>query len=115
MVGSVGTPLRRHTTAHHIEAQCLPRRRMDFARSACYTRSTRRAEAIVRPDTQYARSGAVHIAYQVLGNGPLDLVSAPGWISHIEYDWELPAYTRFHERLASFSRLIRFDKRGTGL
>jgi pimeloyl-ACP methyl ester carboxylesterase/class 3 adenylate cyclase len=69
----------------------------------------------VRPETQYARSGDVHIAYQVQGNGPLDLVSVPGWISHVEYDWELPAYQRFHERLASFSRLIRFDKRGTGL
>jgi pimeloyl-ACP methyl ester carboxylesterase/DNA-binding CsgD family transcriptional regulator len=69
----------------------------------------------MRPETQYARSGDVHIAYQVLGNGPLDLVSVPGWISHVEYDWELPAYARYHERLASFSRLIRFDKRGTGL
>ena len=69
----------------------------------------------MRPETQYARSGDVHIAYQVLGNGPLDLVSVPGWISHVEYDWELPAYQRFQERLASFSRLILFDKRGTGL
>jgi pimeloyl-ACP methyl ester carboxylesterase/class 3 adenylate cyclase/DNA-binding CsgD family transcriptional regulator len=69
----------------------------------------------VRPEMQYARRGDVHIAYQVLGNGPLDLVSVPGWISHVEYDWELPAYQRFHERFASFSRLIRFDKRGTGL
>lgn len=69
----------------------------------------------MRPETQYAKSGDVHIAYSVHGDGPLDLVSVPGWISHLEYDWELPAYARFHERLASFSRLIRFDKRGTGL
>jgi pimeloyl-ACP methyl ester carboxylesterase/DNA-binding CsgD family transcriptional regulator len=67
------------------------------------------------PETRYARSGDVHIAYQVTGDGPIDLVSVPGWISHVEYDWELPAYARFHQRLASFSRLIRFDKRGTGL
>ncbi|PYM51953.1 MAG: alpha/beta hydrolase, partial [Candidatus Rokuibacteriota bacterium] len=67
------------------------------------------------PTTRYAKSGDVHIAYQVLGDGPLDLVCAPGWISHLEYDWEYPPFVRFHERLASFSRLIRFDKRGTGL
>src|SRR5881227_3127228 len=67
------------------------------------------------PATRYARSGDVHIAYQVLGDVPLDLVCAPGWISHLEYDWEYPPFVRFHERLASFSRLILFDKRGTGL
>ena len=69
----------------------------------------------MRPETQYARSGDVHIAYSVQGGGSLDLISVPGWITHLEYDWELPAYQRFHERLASFSRLIRFDKRGTGM
>jgi class 3 adenylate cyclase/pimeloyl-ACP methyl ester carboxylesterase len=69
----------------------------------------------VAPRTQYARNGDVSIAYQVLGEGPLDLVVVPGFISHLELDWTEPLLTRFLRRLASFSRLIRFDKRGTGL
>ncbi|MFL5820686.1 MAG: adenylate/guanylate cyclase domain-containing protein [Solirubrobacteraceae bacterium] len=67
------------------------------------------------PKTQYARNGDVSIAYQVLGDGPLDLVIVPGFISHLELDWTEPLQTRFFRRLSSFSRLIRFDKRGTGL
>jgi class 3 adenylate cyclase len=67
------------------------------------------------PATHYAKSGDVHIAYQVLGDGPVDLVLIHGWISHLEYQWEDPALARFLNRLASFSRLIVFDKRGTGL
>jgi pimeloyl-ACP methyl ester carboxylesterase len=65
--------------------------------------------------TQYARSGDIHIAYQVTGQGPIDLVFVPGFVSHVEYVWEHPTPARFFQRLASFSRLIRFDKRGTGL
>ena len=67
------------------------------------------------PQTRYARSGEVHIAYQVVGDGPRDLVLVPGWVSNVEMFWEHPAPARFLERLASFSRLILFDKRGTGL
>ena len=67
------------------------------------------------PETRYARSGDVNIAYQVLGDGPLDLVFVMGWISHLEYFWRDPSFARFLRRLASFSRLILFDKRGTGL
>lgn len=67
------------------------------------------------PKTQYAKSDDVHIAYQVTGDGPLDLVLVPGFVSHLEHQWEHPRVARFLERLASFSRLIRFDKRGTGL
>jgi pimeloyl-ACP methyl ester carboxylesterase len=67
------------------------------------------------PKTQYARSGDVHIAYQVVGDGPRDLVCVPGWLSHIELAWEEPSLAGFLHRLASFSRLILFDKRGTGL
>ena len=67
------------------------------------------------PQTRYTKSGPVHIAYQVVGDGPIDLVLVHGWISHIEHQWEDPALARFLERLASFSRLIIFDKRGTGL
>ena len=65
--------------------------------------------------TKYTRSGDIHIAYQVVGEGPLDLVYVPGWISHVELAWEEPTLARFLRRLASFSRLIAFDKRGTGL
>ena len=68
-----------------------------------------------RPETHYAKSGDVNIAYQVLGEGPIDLVFVLGWVSHIEYGWEQPILARFFRRLASFSRLILFDKRGTGL
>ena len=67
------------------------------------------------PKTQYTRSGDLHIAYQVVGEGPLDLVYVPGWVSHVELAWEEPTLARFLRRLASFSRLILFDKRGTGL
>jgi len=67
------------------------------------------------PKTQYAKSGEVHIAYQVAGNGPVDLIMVPGWVSNIELSWESVEYSRFLGRLASFTRLILFDKRGTGL
>jgi pimeloyl-ACP methyl ester carboxylesterase len=67
------------------------------------------------PETRYARSGDVHIAYSVTGDGPIDLVYVPGFVSHLELNWEDAAYARFLRRLASFSRLIVFDKRGTGM
>ncbi len=67
------------------------------------------------PETMYARSGDVNIAYQVIGDAPLDLVFVMGWVSHVEYFWREPRFARFLMRLASFSRLILFDKRGTGL
>ena len=69
----------------------------------------------MQPPTRYAKSGDVNIAYQVVGDGPLDLVYVPGWVSHLDLNWEEPGSGRFLERLASFSRLILFDKRGTGL
>ena len=69
----------------------------------------------MQAETKYARSGDIHIAYQVLGRGPLDLVYVPGWVSHVELAWEEPTLARFLRRFASFSRLITFDKRGTGL
>ena len=67
------------------------------------------------PKTRYAKSSGVNIAYQVVGEGPLDLVYVPGWISNVEMMWENPQFARFLRRLASFSLLIIFDKRGTGL
>jgi pimeloyl-ACP methyl ester carboxylesterase len=68
------------------------------------------------PETRYAKSSdGVSIAYQVLGDSPIDLVLAPGFVSHLEHSWDDPALARFLRRRASFSRLIVFDKRGTGL
>ena len=67
------------------------------------------------PTTSYARSGKVNIAYQAFGDGPVDLVFVPGFISHIELAWEEPYLARFLRRLAAFARVIFFDKRGTGL
>ncbi|GAC1605087.1 MAG: adenylate/guanylate cyclase domain-containing protein [Acidimicrobiales bacterium] len=67
------------------------------------------------PHTRYIKAGDVHVAYQVVGTGPLDLVFVPGAASHLECLWEEPGVARFYRRLASFSRLIMFDKRGTGM
>jgi class 3 adenylate cyclase len=69
----------------------------------------------IQPETKYAQSGDISIAYQVVGNGPFDLLIVPGFVSHLEQAWEEPSYARFLRHLASFARLILFDKRGTGL
>lgn len=70
----------------------------------------------MRPETRYARTAdGVSIAYQVVGDGPLDLVWVPGWVSNVETSWDEPTLARLLEGLARFSRLILFDKRGTGL
>jgi class 3 adenylate cyclase len=67
------------------------------------------------PETHYAKSGDVRIAYQVTGNGPFDLVYVPGFVSNLDNGWDDPGFAHFFTRLAAFSRLILFDKRGTGL
>ena len=67
------------------------------------------------PETRYAHSGDVNIAYQVIGSGPIDLVFVMGWVSHLDCFWTEPTFARFLRRLAEFSRVILFDKRGTGL
>ena len=67
------------------------------------------------PETRYAKSGDVNIAYQVVGDGPFDLIHVPPFVSNLELQWEDPTERRYFERLASFCRLIMFDKRGTGL
>src|SRR5690606_28274219 len=68
-----------------------------------------------RPRSRYALSGDTSIAYQVIGDGPIDIVFVMGWVSHLDWFWDEPSFARFLTRLASFSRLILFDKRGTGL
>jgi pimeloyl-ACP methyl ester carboxylesterase len=70
---------------------------------------------ITAPETHYVKSGDVNIAYQVVGTGAVDLVLVPGWVSNIECFWEEPHVERFLSALSSFTRLILFDKRGTGL
>jgi pimeloyl-ACP methyl ester carboxylesterase/DNA-binding CsgD family transcriptional regulator len=80
-----------------------------------WERSAQEEAVSAPPETKYARSGDVHIAYQVIGEGPLDLVFVMGWVSHLDYFWAEPRFARFLKRLSSFSRLILFDKRGTGL
>jgi pimeloyl-ACP methyl ester carboxylesterase len=95
--------------------QTLPRRGYRFVVPV-----TRTAQAVARPAThdksiRYARSGDVNIAYQVVGDGPIDVVFVMGWVSHLEMFWQEPSFARFLRRIAGFSRLILFDKRGTGL
>jgi pimeloyl-ACP methyl ester carboxylesterase len=70
---------------------------------------------VVQVETRYALSGDVHIAYQVTGEGPVDLVFVPGFVTHMELQWKLPGFGNFLHDLASTVRLIRFDKRGTGM
>ena len=70
---------------------------------------------MIQPKTSYARNGDVNIAYQVIGDGPLDLLFIPAFVSHLDLYWAAPETAAFFRRLSSFSRLILFDKRGTGL
>jgi class 3 adenylate cyclase/pimeloyl-ACP methyl ester carboxylesterase len=70
---------------------------------------------VERPETRYAKSGDVAIAYRVFGDGPIDLVHTPGAVSNVELLWDQPLFARYTDRLASFARVIHFDKRGTGL
>jgi pimeloyl-ACP methyl ester carboxylesterase len=69
----------------------------------------------ILPETRYALSGDVNIAYQVMGSGPLDIVMVPGFVSHVEFTHELAGYTAFLRRLSTFARVVTFDKRGQGL
>jgi class 3 adenylate cyclase len=68
-----------------------------------------------QPRTQFARNGDVHLAYQTVGTGPLDILLVDTWVHHVEAIWDFPDFARFLRRLASFGRLIQFDRRGTGL
>ena len=67
------------------------------------------------PETKYAKKGDAHIAYQVTGEGQLDLVLVSLWFSHLEARWDIPGFAHYLRRLASFTRLISFDKQGIGL
>jgi class 3 adenylate cyclase len=99
----------------------IQRFRHDGQLDAIFTHESGRAHStvegaqIVQPETRYARSGDVRIAFQVIGSGPINLVFVPGFISNLDNAWESPISAHFFSRLSSFSRLILFDKRGTGL
>ncbi|MGZ8591167.1 MAG: hypothetical protein ACXWZD_11505 [Actinomycetota bacterium] len=68
-----------------------------------------------RGETRYARNGDVHLAFQAVGEGELDLLLVDTWVHHVEAVWEFGDYARFLRRLSAFGRLIHFDRRGTGL
>src|SRR6185503_5087739 len=67
------------------------------------------------PETRYARLGELHLAYQVVGQGPPDILLLDQWFGHVDAQWDVPPVAALRERLATFGRLIMFDKRGTGL
>lgn len=80
-----------------------------------FVAKTTHQPSVAAPKTSYARSGDLNIAYQVMGDGPVDLVFVMGWVSHLDFFWTEPSFARFLRQMAGFSRLILFDKRGTGL
>jgi pimeloyl-ACP methyl ester carboxylesterase len=83
--------------------------------AAGFGAGSQRERTVVQRETRYAKSSRVNVAYQVVGDGPTDLILVPGFVSHVEVAWEEPRLAHFLGRLASFSRLIVFDKRGTGM
>src|SRR5439155_27390363 len=85
------------------------------SRSGTAPFTTGDSTGVERQPIRYAKSGDVNIAFQITGDGPIDLVLVHGFYSHLELDWDHPASRHITERLSSFARLIRFDKRGTGL
>jgi DNA-binding SARP family transcriptional activator/pimeloyl-ACP methyl ester carboxylesterase len=98
---------------HQDPALELPARGADFEEAITATRDA--TLAAPARDVAYARSGDVRIAYQVVGDGPLDLILVHGWVCTFQPGWEYPKLAAFYRRLASMGRLILFDKRGTGL
>jgi pimeloyl-ACP methyl ester carboxylesterase len=95
--------------------QTMARRGYRFAVDVANAAPPEASPRVPVPQTRYARSGEVNIAYQVVGDGPIDLVFVMGWVSHLEMFWAEPSFARFLGRLSGISRLILFDKRGTGL
>src|ERR1700722_12429993 len=97
-------------------AATRPRGRVGIT-SPCVTLAGRNSatEFMNLPETRYARCGEVRIAYQVMGQGPLDLVFVPGCLSNLEVHWEEAGFSHLLNRLAAFTRLILLDKRGSGL
>jgi pimeloyl-ACP methyl ester carboxylesterase/tetratricopeptide (TPR) repeat protein len=122
----IGAPYARAEALSHAEDGAARREAVDVYESfgaRVAAERLRRQPGVVsvtpqrerRAAVQYARSGDLDIAYQVTGSGPVDVVLVPGFVSHLDKDWEEPRHAHFLDRLGSFARLIRFDKRGTGL
>jgi DNA-binding SARP family transcriptional activator/pimeloyl-ACP methyl ester carboxylesterase len=115
----------RRTAALRQYQRCVEvlQRELGVAPEAATTRRFREIQSETPPEpaaapvptTHYVRSGDVNLAYQVIGEGPPDLVLVPGWVSNVECFWEEPRVARFLQQLAGIGRLILFDKRGTGL
>src|SRR5437764_7813888 len=102
----------RHARFRQQQTRCFP---IDGIVAMVQDRSPGElTEAAMQPVTQYAKSGDVHIAYQAFGDGPINLVMVPGFVSSVENYWEQPDFARFLTRLASYARVVTFDKRGTG-
>src|SRR5687767_12291121 len=102
-----------HAIVGSTEARTFGWRNVFSNPAAVIWRDWLEASMTTVPETKYAKSGDIHIAYQVVGRGPRDVVMVPGFVSHVEYQWEEPRSAHMLQRLASFSRLICFDKRGT--
>jgi pimeloyl-ACP methyl ester carboxylesterase/DNA-binding winged helix-turn-helix (wHTH) protein len=107
----------KYTIEEEIDSDDFPELRNFPASAASNVLPSARnfALPVFKPETHYVQNGDVNIAYQTVGDGDLDIVFVMGWVSHLEYFWEEPHFAAFLNRLASFSRLILFDKRGTGL
>src|SRR5437764_8261333 len=103
----------RHARFRQQQTRCFP---IDGIVAMVQDRSPGElTEAAMQPVTQYAKSGDVHIAYQAFGDGPINLVMVPGFVSNVENYWDEPDFARFLTRLASYARVVTFDKRGTGM
>jgi len=100
---------------YHGETECAAAAGIRMTRQPSEVRCTNSERVGMAIETRYATSGDIFVAYQVSGQAAPDLMVAPGFFSHVEHDWEHPLMARFLYALGSFSRLIRFDKRGTGL
>src|SRR5438105_15592316 len=103
----------RHARFRQQQTRCFP---IDGIVAMVQDRSPGElTEAAMQPVTQYAKSGDVHIAYQAFGDGPINLVMVPGFVSNVENYWDQPDFARFLNRLGSYARVVTFDKRGTGM
>jgi len=103
----------RHARFRQQQTRCFP---IDGIVAMVQDRSPGElTEAAMQPVTQYAKSGDVHVAYQAFGDGPINLVMVPGFVSNIENYWDQPDLARFLNRLGSYARVVTFDKRGTGM
>ena len=100
------------TVEHHLSAAY---RKLGVSNRAALVALLGESALEEAPVTRYALSGDTHIAYQVVGDGPRDLILIPGFVSNVETAWTWPSHARYLRRLATGRRLIVFDKRGTGL